>query len=243
MRPLSPPTSVPERPVFTHFDDERIWSVPGYRRNPPHWRVEGGTYFVTFRSADSIPEQVARQWLEDDHRWLGAHGIDPAWEKSDPAKFECALEALPSAERTERERNQIRRFFVELDRCHGHCLLRAPAAREVVAEALRHFHGQRVWLGDFVVMPNHVHVLVQPFPGVLLEEWLYSVKRYSGSRIGVKDGLTWQHESFDRVVRDGLGLLRVRQYIARNPSKLRQGWFTLEQAAWLDEFAPVKPEA
>ena len=36
-----------------------------YERNLPHWRQEGGTYFVTFRLADSLPASVAEDVLRE----------------------------------------------------------------------------------------------------------------------------------------------------------------------------------
>ncbi|MGY8687936.1 MAG: hypothetical protein ACKVHP_09400 [Verrucomicrobiales bacterium] len=62
-------------------------------------------------------------------------------------------------------------------------LLRESHAHAIVAEALDHFHGKRFWLGDCVDMPNHVHVLLKPYPGIPLEEWLYFIKRHSATQI------------------------------------------------------------
>jgi putative transposase len=238
VKKLSPPTSIPEKPVFVWFNDEDVWRVPGYRRNLPHWRVEGATYFVTFRLNDSIPANVAELWREEDRRWLRDHGIDIAWRDEESERFDTALRSLPKEERSAYQRRHVRRQLVEVDRCHGECLMRKSEIRDLVSGALRYFHGQRVWLGDFVVMPNHVHVLVQPLPGIVLEEWLYSVKRFSGSRMGNSYEQVWQEESLDRVIRDVLELRRVREYIARNPVKLRDGWYSLERAAWMDERMP-----
>src|SRR6266550_62103 len=53
----------------------------------------------------------------------------------------------------------------------------------IVAEALRHFDSQRYHLDAFVVMPNHVHALVQPLPGHSLKEILRSWKSYSARQI------------------------------------------------------------
>jgi hypothetical protein len=86
VKKLSPPTSIPERPAFRGFQLDEPWLVPGYRRNLPHLRIEGATYFVTFRLADSIPETIARQWQEERHQWLRAHGIEPAWTEVDPQR-------------------------------------------------------------------------------------------------------------------------------------------------------------
>ena len=36
-----------------------------YRRDLPHWRQEGCTYFVTFCLADSIPRSIWRAWQEE----------------------------------------------------------------------------------------------------------------------------------------------------------------------------------
>ena len=225
------------------------WAVPGYRRNLPHWRLHGATYFVTFRLTDSIPEAVARRWEAERAAWYQEHGVDPAWATSIPERLYEALLAIPMADRIALQHSQQHKFLMELDQCHGSCVL--DDAQAPVCEALRHFHGGRVWIGDYTVMPNHVHVLVQPFPGVVLEEWLYSVKRYSATRIlqdpalaerlRLRCGHLWQTESFDRVVRESSELARTRRYIAKNPAKLRPGTFALEQMDWLDEFAPRPP--
>ena len=240
VKKLSPPTSIPPRPVFRGFAVEDPWMVAGYRRNLPHLRLEGATYFVTFRLADSIPESVARQWKEERDSWLRAHGVDPDWAELDPLRWDAAFIAIPHAERREFEREQQRRFFVELDRCHGCCVL--EKAHGIVCTALEFFHGQRIWTGDYVVMPNHVHLIVQPFPGVQLEEWLYSVKRFTSAEMGkdplldthvvMRKGHLWQTESFDRIVRGLDELARTCRYIANNPAKLRPGTFALRQAEW-----------
>lgn len=245
MKKLSPPTSIPERPTFRGVKVEELWPVPGYRRNLPHLHVEGATYFVTFRLADSIPEALAEQWQEEREFWLRAHGVDPAWAELDPKRWNDAYLAISAGERRAFEREQQRQFLVELDKCHGSCVLKE--AHGIVAQALEFFDGERLWVGDYVVMPNHVHVLAQPFPVVQLEDWLYSVKRFSSAEIcrklppgapeTTRAGHLWQTESFDRIVRGVEELARTRRYIAGNPAKLRPGTFVLKQAGWLDEFA------
>lgn len=245
MKKLSPPTSIPERPTFRSVKVEELWPVPGYRRNLPHLRVEGATYFVTFRLADSIPEAIAKQWHEERDFWLRAHGVEPAWAELDLKRWSEAYQAIADGERRAFEREQQRQFLVELDKCHGCCLL--AQSHGIVAQALEFFHGQRLWVGDYVVMPNHVHVLAQPFPGVQLEDWLYSVKRFSSVEINrlpapetppaTRSGHLWQTESFDCIVRGVEELARTRGYIANNPAKLLPGTFTAKRMEWLDEFA------
>ena len=50
----------------------------------------------------------------------------------------------------------------ELDKCHGSCVLRRRSPRKTVVDSLHFFHGTRLWMGDFVVMPNHVHAIMIP---------------------------------------------------------------------------------
>lgn len=244
MKNLSPPTSIPERPIFCGFDIKQSWQTSSYRRNLPHLRVQGATYFVTFRLADSIPKSVAERWKKERNDWLQAHGINQRSDEKNPKRWSDVYFAIPTKERHAFEREQQRRFFVELDKFHGSCLL--EQAHSIVAESLEFFHGQRLWSGDYVVMPNHVHILVQPFPGVELEEWLYSVKRFTSTKIckdaslkvneTMRQGHLWQMESFDHIVRSAEELSRIRQYIANNPAKLPAGTFALKQMEWLDEF-------
>src|SRR5215467_1570427 len=41
--------------------------------NLPHWRQDGAIYFVTWRTADSIPRERVDQWTEQRDAWLKAH--------------------------------------------------------------------------------------------------------------------------------------------------------------------------
>ena len=244
-QPLSLPIQIPERPVFTAFEDkEDFWIVPGYERNLPHWRLSGASYFVTFRLADSIPSEVILRWKQDESQWLFEHGIDIHWQRSEPERFRQAVAKLAPIARAAFQREMARQFFLELDQCHGCCALKQQEAQTLVADSLGFFHGRRLWVGDFVVMPNHVHVIVQPFAGVPLEEWLYSVKRFTASRLMQEENLrerlvtraghVWQPESFDRVIRDLGELRRTRDYIAKNPRHLNVGEFHLHRAEWID---------
>ena len=55
------------------FDPEADFKV--YRRNLPHWRQAGVTYFVTFRLADSLPTQKLAALKEEKERWLGLNPL------------------------------------------------------------------------------------------------------------------------------------------------------------------------
>ncbi len=188
----------------------------------PHWDQGGATYFITWRTADSIPRAKFEHWNQQREMWLRDHHINPAdpdWRKQ--------VEELP-----EELRKELRRFSraldEEMDSCHGECVLRRRDCALVVEDALRHFDGDRYLLGDFVVMPNHVHVLVGELPREKMKEQVSSWKKWSATKLNQlldRKGRFWQTEHFDHLVRSLSAFERFQRYIAENPSKakLREG--------------------
>jgi REP element-mobilizing transposase RayT len=68
-----------------------------------------------------------------------------------------------------------------------------------------HFDGQRYRLLAWVVMPNHVHVLIETMTGHTLAAVLHSWKSYTAkeaNRLLGRTGDFWQPEYFDRFIRD-----------------------------------------
>jgi type I restriction enzyme R subunit len=203
------------------FDTDGMPGSRGYRRHLPHWRRSGAFYFVTFRLADSIPCHVIERWIDERKTWLGAHGVD---DRLPTPERDKRYQAIPEELRRVFEREQARRLFLELDQCHGACLLGNPDAARLVAGALEYHNERNIYCGDYVIMPNHVHALLAPFPGKSLERILQSVKRYSAVRINALSGRTgtlWQKESYDHIVRNGQELARIRAYIENNPIKAK----------------------
>jgi REP element-mobilizing transposase RayT len=87
-------------------------------------------------------------------------------------------------------------------------------------------------------MPNHVHVLVSPFPEKPLPGSVAGWKRFSATRIHKASGSVgslWQKDYFDRLIRDWDHFLNVARYIRRNPikAKLAEGNFQLYEAPWV----------
>jgi REP element-mobilizing transposase RayT len=96
-----------------------------------------------------------------------------------------------------------------------------PAERGVVSRALRHRAGKLHHLLAFVVMDDHVHVLVEPL-GVPLERLTHSWKSFTThelQRLHRREGQIWQGESFDRVVCNEDELRQKAEYIVGNPWK------------------------
>jgi hypothetical protein len=159
----------------------------------PHWFQPGVTYFVTFRTEDSVPQPLLRSWHRRRDDWLRRHGIDPA-----QPNWKARLAALPELDREYHSRF-TRAFMAYLDRGYGPCALGDGRAAKVVADALRYFDGDRYHLGDFIVMPNHVHLLVCLLGETEIKAQCHSWKKYTAGQINrllARRGRFWQEESF-----------------------------------------------
>jgi putative transposase len=74
-----------------------------------------------------------------------------------------------------------------------------------------------------VVMPNHVHVVLEPrVPLPIITRALKGVSaRHANATLGRAGERFWQDESFDHWIRNGSELERVRSYVEQNPVKAR----------------------
>src|ERR1700722_16161232 len=111
MKKISLPTSIPEKPTFRGFEIENPHIIPGYKRNLPHLRIEGATYFITFRLADSIPTQVMKEWIDERDRWYAKYGLNKILLINNPEIWYKAYYAIHTAERLAFELLQRRRYF------------------------------------------------------------------------------------------------------------------------------------
>ncbi|HVX09660.1 MAG TPA: transposase [Pirellulales bacterium] len=196
---------------FGYFDPSA--PIACFDGNLPHWRQDGVIYFVTFRSADSLPQQKLRLWRSERHEWLLRHP-----------------EPLTPDQKSEYWRLFPERAHQWLDAGYGECLLVRPEVRQIVVDALDHFDGARYRLHSWVVMPNHVHAVVSPFAENGLSQILQSWKSFTSKAINkllARTGTFWQKESFDHLVRSPESLERIDAYILANPASLQPGTFTL----------------
>ncbi len=100
---------------------------------------------------------------------------------------------------------------------------------------------ERYELHAFVVMPNHVHILVTP--SVTSSQWLGPMKGFishqANKLMGTHGKPFWQEESYDHLVRSNVEFERIRRYIEGNP--VTAGFVsTAEEFRWSSAW---KPEA
>lgn len=139
-----------------------------------------------------------------------------------PTRASTTTNARP-AKRTFSALDADRAYFGEmkhhLAQGHGACWLRDPEIAKMVRAAILCFDGQRYQAGELAIPPNHVHVLVRPLAVYDLEQVLHSWKSFSAKAINKRvgrSGSVWQHESYDRLVRDTTELRRTERYIRNN---------------------------
>jgi putative transposase len=87
--------------------------------------------------------------------------------------------------------------------------------------ALRYFDRERYQLLAWVIMPNHIHVLVQvcQWPlAQILQSWKRFIAR-EANKILKREGSFWEREYWDTYMRDVDQLISARRYIEQNPLK------------------------
>lgn len=181
----------------------------------PHWMQDGAITFITMRLADSIPRDVISRWDREKIEFLAKKGITAEdWTLGRPR--------LSDKDRLAFDKQFQRMKQDELDMCHGRCQLEDPRAAKLAADSLLHFDNDRYFMGDLVIMPNHVHCLVV-FPNAkLMRKQCYSWTHYSAvqiNRLFGDSGTLWQAEPFDHLVRSEKQVEYLRDYIENNPAR------------------------
>ena len=135
------------------------------------------------------------------------------------------------------ESGQVKRFFRTRQKLNApgvisHITQRASGADrlfqeeddclEMLARLKRVSQTHELEFMAFVLMPNHVHLLVTFFRGTSLDAQCYSWKHYTATKLNRalgQHGRFWQDESFDHLVRSERHFEHYQQYIAQNTQK------------------------
>lgn len=178
------------------------------RRRPP--RVDGreGSQHVTIHLADSLPRKVLSRLRKE-------------------------VELLPESRRRQEFMVRLHNW---IDSGSGSCLLREPEIAAMMEGVLQYFDKDRYTLFDWVVMPNHVHVLFKPlsrwkaskivaswkeFSAQKILEW--TIRRHNERRadhpVVLSSPTVWHREHWNCVIRDEAHFQRVSDYIRHDPVK------------------------
>jgi REP element-mobilizing transposase RayT len=171
----------------------RNWHSRGYL---PHFDGAEVTQSISFRLADSLPRHVLEYWQRELNNL-----------KLPELKYRIELQ---------------KRIEFYLDRGTGASYLQKPEIADIVESAFLYFDGERYQLRSWVIMPNHVHLLLTPRAEHSLTEIIRSLKSYTAHKANKLLGRTgkfWSEDYFDRYIRDGNHYAAVVCYIENNPVK------------------------
>lgn len=189
-----------------------------YRRDLPHIQPTGGTFFVTYRLKDTLPRNMAEQFLlEKETRYHQIRSTDD--------------ETLKQRLYDEQKR-QFAKYDEYLDRCFcGERWLAQPEIAMLTIDTLQFWANWLYELIAYTIMANHVHVVMDlsvQENGTSevyrqLFQVLKSIKNFSArtsNEVLNRRGNFWQKESYDHLVRDGKELTGIIRYVLDNPVKI-----------------------
>ncbi len=196
-----------------------------YRRRLPHWQPATAIIFLTWRLHGSLPREALerlaaeRALLKKQPLRPGETGRDRA-QRDSKGLFGLTDDMLAS-------------------RSAGPTWLADDRIARLMVDNLFHYDGRLYTLHAFVIMPNHVHVLVHPLekgesageakppatkpasrpvPLSRITQALKGYVAYEANRLLARTGLPfWQDESYDHWVRSVAEYGRIVAYIENDP--------------------------
>ena len=121
-----------------------------------------------------------------------------------------------------------RTFFITTVTWQRTPLFRHTQPAELMVDVLEHYREQKKYaLHEFVIMPDHLHLLLTPAADISLERAVQLIKGGFSYRIGkdmsanAKRGLVWQESFTNHRIRDEQDYKHHAEYIRMNPVRAR----------------------
>ncbi len=181
--------------------------------NLPHWDYPERLQYITYRLWDSLPKYQLKEILE-----------------------KAAI--VPK----ERRRSYMGHLVEEWVHNGSGCgILTADDVFPIILENWFYHHKKAYDILEWVIMPNHVHLLINQYYGYALKDVVESWKSFTSRRImetaSYKQAVAnnpdfvdsvWYPNYFDRMIRGSNHKANTRQYILNNPVGLRWGQTTVQ---------------
>jgi len=112
-----------------------------------------------------------------------------------------------------------RTFFITTVTWQRTPLFRQAQPAELMMDVLAHYREQRKYvLHEFVIMPDHLHLLLTPTPEISLERTMQLIKGGFSYRLGKANaGFVWQESFTNHRIRDEQDYVHHAEYIRMNP--------------------------
>lgn len=197
------------RDQFHYPPDPYFW-VYRYTdfRYLPHIHAIGAIYHCCFRLIDSMPRKLLKKWrqLFVEYMAMISSGWCCAGEHQAPA-FDPSSMA----------------FQYYMSAGLGACILSDDRFAQVVWDALWFRDNVEYYLHAVAIMPNHVHVIVEPMDNVKLTDIIRNWKSYTAHKINQLRATlgkkVWLEETYDHIIRNKKEYRNQVNYVVRNPVK------------------------
>jgi REP element-mobilizing transposase RayT len=137
-----------------------------------------------------------------------------------PVKRRSEWGSLFRNQSTSESRRQLEAW---LDRGLGECWLRKTEVASVVESTLLSGHQNEYELRAWVIMPNHIHIVVDVWEKPLenlIKYWKGS-SASAANRVLSRHGQFWQKEYWDTLIKDEKHFAKAVRYVENNPTKAK----------------------
>jgi putative transposase len=112
-------------------------------------------------------------------------------------------------------------YFVTTKAWQSHAIFQVPETAQILIECMLGYQDKGAYLlHEFVVMPNHLHLLLTPSVDTSLERAMQLIKGGSSHEIHIRRGQKapiWQSGFHEQTVRDARDYESKVEYIRMNP--------------------------
>lgn len=213
--PKFPATAYTSHTMSTSYYDPNEELELSTSGNLPHWNQSGKIQFITFRLGDSLPKSRITE-LNNLRATFLANNPQP-WNMATTQEYWKLTGPVESR---------------LLDNGYGSCIFKNQEIRTILSDCLQYLNGKDYNLIAYVIMPNHVHLLIKTYEiGKKLSAIMHSIKSFSANKINKlinnRSGSLWMKEYFDRIIRSETHLNSCINYIISNPRLLNPGEYEL----------------
>ena len=112
-------------------------------------------------------------------------------------------------------------YFVTTNVYHAEKILSDPRVADIVLSAIFFLRGKEdLRLYAFVIMSDHLHLIILPQGGKTVSQIMHSLKSYTAKKINRllgRSGKVWQDGFYERVIRNEADLTEKARYVEGNP--------------------------
>lgn len=152
--------------------------------------------------------------------WEGPTSVGP---KLGTCKRALAPEVFVAKPPRDRSSVSTNTYFATARAFEGQALFQSERTAKLLIETIFGYRDQKKYLlHEFVVMPNHLHLLLTPVAAVTIERTMQFIKGGYSYRARKELGMNveiWQRGYVDHCIRDGEDFFRHRHYIRLNAVK------------------------